>query len=562
MKLFGFTFGKSEEERKEATIPSIVPPTTDGAAIDLASGNFYGSFLEMDTNIKSDIDLITKYRNIALQAEVELAVDEIVNEAIVHQERESSVKLNLDQLNLDEEIKKKIQQEFKNILNLLDFDNLGHDIFRRWYVDGRLYYHIMINEKNPSDGIRELRYIDPRRIRKVRETIKQQQDADKPVNNITPNLPKFVEYYMYNHTGIQAVATGISNGIKIAKESISFTHSGIFDSSNRHILSYLHKAMKPANQLNMLEDASVIYALSRAPERRIFYIDVGTLPKIKAEQYLKDMMTRHKNKLVYDASTGEIKDSRKFMTMLEDYWLPRREGNKGTEITNLPGGQQLGETEHLEYFREKLYKALGVPMARVRGDSLFNTGRAGEITREEIKFAKIIARLRNKFSMLFDNLLRAQLILTGVINKDDWKKIKEFIHYDFITDSYYAESKEQDIMVSRLNIVQMMDPFVGKYFSTTFVKKNILKMTEEDVKTMKKEIENDAKDGHGGMGPDATLDPNQNPFDPALSTVPPIGGFPQPADKKPAAKKPTPAKPKPKKELLVDEVLNSILESK
>ena len=423
-----------------------------------------------------------------MHAEVDGAIDDIVNEAIIREDNKSLVEINLTRLEQPDKVKDRIREEFELILKLLDFNNIGYDIFRRWYVDGRMYYHMMIDEQKPREGIVELRYIDPRRIRRVRSPKKKAAAARAAQNSRNIALaPDIEEYYIYNPGGSHNTVA-MNAGVKISTDSIAHVHSGILDQRNQLTISHLHKAIKPMNQLRMLEDATVIYRLSRAPERRIFYIDVGNLPKIKAEQYLHDMMARHKNRIVYDAATGEVRDNRKFMTMLEDFWLPRREGGKGTEITTLPGGQNLGEMDDVEYFRRKVYKSLNVPNSRIQTDSSFNFGRSGEITRDEIKFSRMIDRLRIRFSHLFDRVLETQLILKGVITRAEWKEIKESIHYDFLRDNYFSELKDQEITNARLGILQNIDPYVGKYFSTKYVRTSILRMTEEEIAQLDKEI--------------------------------------------------------------------------
>ena len=492
IQLFGFKLSKAEDSKKDASdIPSFAPPPNEDGSYEIAPGGSYGTFVDLEGTVRTELELVTRYRDLALQAEVESAVDDIVNEAIIHEKNKSLVQINLDDIEMPDRVKDKIREEFKTVTKLLDFQNMGYDIFRRWYIDGRIYYHMMINEKRPRDGLQELRYIDPRRIRKVREAMrKDPQAASRPL----PIVPAYNEYYLYSPGNVaNPMAAGanpatMNMGIKISKDSVVYVTSGLLDQRNRMVLSHLHKAIKPMNQLRMLEDATVIYRLSRAPERRIFYIDVGNLPKMKAEQYLKDMMTKHKNKLVYDAATGEVRDDRKYMTMLEDFWLPRREGGRGTEITTLPGGQNLGEMDDVEYFRRKVYKSLNVPQTRIQSDASFNMGRSGEITRDEIKFSKLIDRLRGRFTHLFDTVLETQLVLRGVMSKEEWKLIKENVHYDFLRDNYYAELKEQEIINARLGILQNIDIYVGKYFSLQYVRENVLQMTEEDIIKVEQEI--------------------------------------------------------------------------
>jgi len=492
IQLFGFKLSKAEDLKKDASdIPSFAPPPNEDGSYEVAPGGSYGTFVDLEGTVRTELELVTRYRDLALQAEVESAIDDIVNEAIIHEKNKSLVQINLDNIEMPDRVKDKIREEFKTVTKLLDFQNMGYDIFRRWYIDGRIYYHMMINEKRPRDGLQELRYIDPRRIRKVREAMrKDPQAASRPL----PIVPAYNEYYLYSPGNVaNPMAAGanpatMNMGIKISKDSVVYVTSGLLDQRNRMVLSHLHKAIKPMNQLRMLEDATVIYRLSRAPERRIFYIDVGNLPKMKAEQYLKDMMTKHKNKLVYDAATGEVRDDRKYMTMLEDFWLPRREGGRGTEITTLPGGQNLGEMDDVEYFRRKVYKSLNVPQTRIQSDASFNMGRSGEITRDEIKFSKLIDRLRSRFTHLFDTVLETQLVLRGVMSKEEWKLIKENVHYDFLRDNYYAELKEQEIVNARLGILQNIDIYVGKYFSLQYVRENVLQMTEEDIIKIEQEI--------------------------------------------------------------------------
>ena len=492
MQLFGFNITRADQESKE-DLKTFVPPQQDDGAIEIAPGGSYGTFVDMDGTAKSEAELVSRYREMSMQPECDSAVEDVVNESIVMDD-ENPIEIVLDNLKQPNTIKNKIREEFETILEMLDFSNKGYDIFRRWYVDGRIYHHIIINEKDPRDGIKELRYIDPRKIRKVREKVKSKD----PRTGATIYNKEQKEYYLYNPKGITSSAT---QGIKIAPDSISHIHSGLMDSRNNMILGHLHKAIKPLNQLRMLEDATVIYRLARAPERRIFYIDVGNLPKMKAEQYLRDMMVKHKNKLVYDAATGEVRDDRKFMTMLEDFWLPRRDGGRGTEITTLPGGQNLGEMEDVDYFRRKLYKSLNVPVTRMEADNQFNLGRASEITRDEIKFNKFVQRLRNRFTHLFDGLLEIQLVLKGVLSRTDWEEMRNTIYYNFKEDNFFSELKETEIITERLRLAGEIDPLVGKYYSMKWVRENILRMSEEDIKAVDKEIEAERSemDDEGGL---------------------------------------------------------------
>lgn len=477
--LFGYEFRKRVPEEDPV---SFAPPSNDDGAVVVAAGGAYGTFVDLEGTARTEAELVTRYRDMSLVADVERAVDEVVNESIVTDVRSDTVKINLDKLNYAENIKSVIIQEFENIKMLLDFENQAYEIFKKWYVDGRLYYHAIIDDTNPRKGIRELRNIDPRKIRKVREQ-KKKRDP-KSQTTLTQNQR---EYFLYNDKGYNAQGIGSgavahsATGVKIAKDSIVHCVSGLMDNNGSMVLSYLHKAIKPLNQLRVLEDATVIYRLSRAPERRIFYIDVGNLPKMKAEQYLRDMMIRHKNRLVYDASTGEVRDDRKFMTMLEDYWLPRREGGRGTEITTLPGGENLGKIEDVEYFQQKLYQSLNVPVTRLQSDQVYSIGRATEITRDEVKFSKFIKRLRSRFSMLFIKCLEKQLVLKGIVTTDDWKAMSQFIEFDFASDDYYEELKETEVLTTRVQVASQLAPYIGKYYSHDWIRKNIFKQNDEEM---------------------------------------------------------------------------------
>jgi hypothetical protein len=485
IELFGFRVGKDDEaaEKLAVQVPSFAPPPNLDGAMEVAPGGAYGTYVDLEGTAKNEAELVTRYREMSMYPECESAIDDVVNEAIITDERDDAITINLDKLEQPDSVKKRIEEEFKNVCKLLDLHNQAYEIFRRWYVDGRLFYHIMVDVKNPRKGIQELRYIDPRRIRKIRQPIKR-----TPVVGQNSKLiaPPYEEYFLFNPAGLSSGT--LTQGVKISKDAISYTHSGLLDARNRMVLSHLHKAIKPLNQLRMLEDAVVIYRLARAPERRIFYIDVGNLPKAKAEQYVRDMMVRHKNRLVYDANNGEIKDARKFMTMLEDYWLPRREGGRGTEITTLPGGENLGQMEDVDYFRKKLYKSLSVPISRLEPEGQFSLGRNGEITRDEVKFAKFIERLRDRFSHLFDNLLEIQLLLTGVMTREEWKEMKDSIRYDFQRDNYYAEIKEQDMLNNRLSVLGIVDAYAGKYYSVEWIRKNVLRQTEDEIEEMDKQM--------------------------------------------------------------------------
>ena len=483
-ELFGFKITRSKDEGESFTLPS-----SDDGTIEVAGGGFYSQTLDVDGRDKTENDLIRRYRDIAIQPECDSAIEDIVSEGIASNEYDAPVALRLDRLEYSSKVKKRIEEEFDRVLQLLDFNIKGHDIFRRWYVDGRIYYHKVIDNKEPRKGIKELRYIDPRKIKKVREVIKDRPD---PVTGIDKKK-QTLEYYLYNEKVVDNSATPQS-ALKITKDSISYCPSGLVDQTKGSVLSYLHKAIKPVNQLRMIEDALVIYRISRAPERRIFYIDVGNLPKIKAEQYLKDVMSRYRNKLVYDASTGEIRDDRNHMSMLEDFWLPRREGGRGTEITTLPGGSNLGEIDDITYFQRKLYRSLNVPMSRMEAEQNFSIGRSTEITRDELKFSKFVQRLRKKFSALFHDLLRTQLVLTGVIAEEEWDKIKEHIQYDYLQDGHFAELRDAEILRERIDMLGQVEPYVGNFFSKAWVRKHILHQTHQEIE----EIENEIEEEGGG----------------------------------------------------------------
>jgi hypothetical protein len=522
MELFGFEIARKGEENETKNIKSPVPPLFDDGATEVtgaqgALANYGGYVVDMEGSAKNEAELVTRYRNMAMQPECDSAVEDIVNEAIVIDDH-LPVDIILDDLEYSNKVKDRIRKEFYNVLKLLDFNNTAYELFRQWYVDGRLYHHIMIDEKKPREGIKELRKIDPRKIKKIRE---KKIEID-PRTKIKVEKG-YNEYYVYNSRGLSASSN--QSVVKMAGDSISHITSGLVDPNNKMVLGYLHKAIKPLNQLRMLEDATVIYRLARAPERRIFYIDVGNLPKMKAEQYLHDMMVKHKNKLQYDVTTGEIRDDRKFMTMLEDFWLPRREGGRGTEITTLPGGQNLGEMDDVDYFRRKLYKSLNVPITRMETENQFNLGRSTEITRDELKFTKFIKRLRTRFSILFDELLEVQLVLKGILTRKDWNKIKENLYYNFTHDNYFSELKEVEILRERLNIMNEIDPFVGKYYSVSWIRKNVLRMTEEEINDMDKEIKAEEEDPDSPMNFDdmendepKQLPPDKKPEEPEEPT--------------------------------------------
>jgi len=500
-KLFGFSI--DDEEKKSKGVVSPVPPNNeDGADYYLSSG-FYGQYVDIEGVFRTEFDIIRKYRNMALHPECDTAVEHVVNEAIVADLNDSPVEIDLDNLNASSSLKNVIRDEFKYIKDLIGFDKKAHEIFRNWYVDGRLYYHKVIDLQKPELGLEEVRYIDPLKIKLMRIRPKDQDKRYevKPSGSVGESVTedtKVVEFYTYYPQGTaQKYGSIAGKGVKIAKDAITYCSSGLVD-RNKHIgLSYLHKSIKALNQLRMIEDSLVIYRLSRAPERRIFYIDVGNLPKVKAEQYLRDVMSRYRNKLVYDANTGEIKDDKKFMSMLEDFWLPRREGGRGTEITTLPGGQNLGELTDVEYFQKKLYRSLNVPESRIGADGGFNLGRSSEILRDELMFSKFVGRLRKRFSGVFLDLLKTQLILKNIVTPEDWNKMSEHIQFDYLYDNHFAELKETELMNERLNLMTQIEPYIGTYYSRDYVKRKILRQTEEEMIEMDKEMEEENATGVG-----------------------------------------------------------------
>ena len=504
-ELFGYKISKSKGEEGGT---SFTAPTSDDGAVDIAGGGFGASYLNTDGREKTDLDLIRRYRDIAQQSECDTAIEDIINEGIVANERDIAVQIVLDNIPYSSKIKKTITEEFDEVLRLLKFEQKGHDLFRRWYVDGRIYFHKIIDQKTPRKGITELRYIDATKIKKVRKI-----EKEKDVKTGVDKIKKVQEFFLYNEKGLGS--TGASQGIQIHPDAITYVPSGVIDGNGGRVLSYLHKAIKPVNQLRMVEDSLVIYRISRAPERRIFYIDVGNLPKVKAEQYLKDVMNRYRNKLVYDASTGEVRDDRNHMSMLEDFWLPRREGGRGTEITTLPGGQNLGEIDDIVYFQRKLFRSLNVPISRLEAESQFTLGRSTEITRDELKFTKFVQRIRKKFVPLFTDILKTQLLLKGVISPDDWKNIQEHIQYDFLADGHFAELKEAELLNDRINTLNQVEAYIGTFFSKTWVQKNVLRLTEIEIEEMQKEINKESgmdpedgginlPDAHGGIRRDDT----------------------------------------------------------
>ena len=491
--LFGFTIARNREEQSQEVQQSFTPPSNEDGALTITSAAYYGTYVDLDGTAKNDVELISRYREMSMQPEIESAIDDIVGEAICQDDDGQIIKLVLDDLKQPEKIKAAIKAEFETIMRLLNYKNMAQDIFRRYYVDGRLYYHVIVDKEQPMQGIKELRYIDPRKLRKIRE-MKKEKDPRTGVE-----VMKVInEYYVFN----DKVTTGASSnfgpvGIRITTDSIVSVVSGLMDSRRAVVLSYLHKAIKPLNQLRMIEDATVIYRISRAPERRIFYIDVGNLPKLKAEQYLRDIMVKYKNKLVYDANTGEIRDDRKFLSMMEDFWLPRREGGKGTEITTLPGGQNLGELEDVKYFEKKLYKSLNVPISRLEPNQGFSLGRVAEVTRDELKFSKFVDRLRNKFSDLFDQAMRVQCVLKGICTAEEWDSFKEYIHYDFIKDNNFTELKDAELMKERLTLLSAVDPYTGRYFSQSWIQRNVLRLTDDEIKEMQIEMDEEKEAGLG-----------------------------------------------------------------
>lgn len=485
--LFGYTLTKKKPEPKGNQ--SFVAPLNDDGATSVNASGFFGTYLDIDASAKSENDLINRYRDIALYPDCDSAIEDIVNESVAAQDDEEVVKLNLEKIELSKNIKTAIEDEFKNVLSLLDFNSKSHDIFKRWYVDGRVYYHKILDLSQPKQGIKELRYIDPRKIKKMRQ-IHKRKDPTSGVEFIE----KIDEFFIYNEKGLVTAVPntpGATQGLKIATDSIALCTSGILDLDKNLVLGHLHKAIKVVNQLRMVEDSLVIYRMTRAPERRIFYIDVGNLPKAKAEQYVKGIMNQYRNKVTYDATTGEVRDEKKTLSMLEDFWMPRREGGKGTEITTLDGGQNLGEINDINYFQNKLYQALNVPISRMKPESGMVFGRQSEVTRDELKFSKFISRLRMKFSELFDDLLRTQLLLKGIMNEQDWDSIKENIFYEFTEDVYLSEAKDSEILRNRIDLLNAITPYVGTYFSREFIYSDVLHLSEDDVKKMQKDIDAD-----------------------------------------------------------------------
>jgi len=512
-KLFGFSI--EDNNNKPNSVVSPVPQSDeDGVDYYIQSG-FYGQYVDIEGVYKTEHDLIKKYREISLHPECDNVIESIVNEAIVSDLYDSPVEIELSNLNASDKLKEIIRSEFKYIKEMIDFDRKSHEIFRNWYVDGRVFYLKVIDQKNPSAGIQELRYIDPLKIKHIRQEKKKNSDQTININvrssGESYDFPEIEEYYVYTPSGQTAFSAPKKN-IKIAKDSITYCTSGLVDRNKGTILSYLHKAIKSVNQLRMIEDSLVIYRLSRAPERRIFYIDVGNLPKVKAEQYLREVMSRYRNKLVYDASSGEIRDDKKYMSMLEDFWLPRRDGGRGTEITTLPGGQNLGELSDVEYFQKKLYRSLGVPETRIAGGGDgFNLGRSSEILRDELMFSKFVGRLRKRFSNLFNDILKSQLILKNIVSLEDWNVMSDHIQYDFLYDNHFAELKEAELLTNRLTLATTVEPFIGKYYSTEYVRRRILRQTDSEIIEIDIQIEDEIEKGIL-PDPNAPVDENGNPL--------------------------------------------------
>jgi hypothetical protein len=521
-RLFGFSIG--DKEKKSPSVISPVPQNNEDGVDNYISSGFYGSYVDIEGVYRTEFDLIKRYREMALHPECDGAIEDVVNEAIVSDLYDSPIEIELSNLNASDKLKKVIREEFKNIKEILDFDKKSHEILRNWYIDGRIYYLKVIDMKKPEEGIKDLRYIDPMKMKYVRQEKKKsksQQVLD--MNRGSDSAAKYVEpeieeYFIYtqkpSYPSGMISGTGGNKGVKIAKDSITYVTSGLIDRNKGTVLSYLHKAIKALNQLRMIEDSLVIYRLSRAPERRIFYIDVGNLPKVKAEQYLREVMSRYRNKLVYDANTGEVRDDRKFMSMMEDFWLPRREGGRGTEITTLPGGQNLGELSDIEYFQKKLYRALGVPESRIAAEGGFNLGRSSEILRDELKFSKFVGRLRKRFAHMFTDMLKTQLILKNIVTPEDWELISEHIQYDFLYDNQFAELKQTEMLNERLGSLATIEPYIGKYYSNEWVRRNVLRQTDSEMVEMDDQIEQEIKDG---------IIPDPNAIDP-------ITGEPLPAE--------------------------------
>ena len=531
-RLFGFKISRPDED--ESLPESPITPNLEDGAINIQTGAHYGVYVDLDGTYRTEVDLITKYRTMSMQPEMESAIEDIVNEAIVHDDEGQIVRIELENLKQPDNIKKMIREEFDECLRLLDFGNFGSDIFRRWYVDGRTYYNVVIDKDNPRDGIKSLIYIDPRRIRKIRNITKKKNEQGVEV------IDKIDTFYLYNekvvNSSIQSpqIVGSFAGGVKLAEDSVIHLTSGLFDPAKSTVLSYLHKAIRPMNQLRFVEDATVIYRVSRAPERRVFYVDVGNLPKMKAEQYLKDIMNKFRNKLVYDAGTGEIKDQTRHMSMLEDFWMPRRGEGKNTEITTLPAGQNLGQMEDVLYFEKKLYKALGVPPSRLESNQGFSLGRASEITRDEIKFDKFVDKLRARFSILFDEMLARQLSLRGVCTLDEWNEFKMDIHYNFVKDNNFTELKEAELLTNRVQVLSLVDPFIGRFFSKRWVQEHVLMFDEEEIDEMEEQMDEENEEMAKEAEAQAAQGQPEQPQDPMAQQpgqpAPPGGDAPTPAN--------------------------------
>jgi len=525
-KLFGFSIDNVDDRLSSKSIISPVPPNNDDGVDNFISSGFYGQYLDIEGIYRTEFDLIKRYREMVLHPECDNAVEDIVNEAIVSDLYDSPIEIELSNLNASDKLKKIIRHEFKYLKEIMDFDKKAHEIFRNWYTDGRLYYLKVIDVDRPQDGIMDLRYIDPMKMRYIRQEKQKKGKELYSYTKISENQkifnPEIEEFFLYSpspaYPSGMLAGGGSQKSIKIAKDSVTYCTSGLVDRNKGTVLSYLHKAIKALNQLRMIEDSLVIYRLSRAPERRIFYIDVGNLPKIKAEQYLKETMSRYRNKLVYDGSTGEVRDDRKFMSMMEDFWLPRREGGRGTEITTLPGGQNLGELQDIEYFQKKLYRALNVPESRIASDGGFNLGRSSEILRDELKFTKFVGRLRKRFANMFTDMLRTQLILKNIVTPEDWTIMADHIQYDFLYDNHFAELKESELLTNRLTNLAQIEPYIGKFYSNEFVRRKVLRQTDSEIIEIDDQIRDEIEKG---------IIPNP-------ATIDPITGEPLPAQEVPA----------------------------
>ena len=548
-RLFGFSI--EDNDKNPPGVLSPIPPSNQDGSEHYVSSGFYGSYVDIEGKYKNENDLIRRYRSMALYPECDSAIEDVVNEAIVSDTNDSPISIELSNLKASDGIKKKVRDEFKYILELLDFDKKAHEIFRNWYIDGRLYYNKVIDQKNPQNGIQELRYIDSSKMRYIRQLKKKGKDSVQSLRNnldrdnpTTYNYPEIEEFFIYNpgsstSSGGYSAVNQTTKGVRMTRDSVTYCTSGLVDRNKGTTLSWLHKSIKPLNQLMMIEDSLVIYRLSRAPERRIFYIDVGNLPKQKAEQYLRDVMMRYRNKLVYDANTGEVRDDKKFMSMMEDFWLPRREGGRRTEITTLPGGQNLGEITDINYFQKKLYRALNVPESRIQGDTGFSMGRSSEILRDEVKFSKFVGRLRKRFSDMFNDMLKTQLILKNIVTPEDWETMADHIQYDFLYDNHFAELKETELSTERINLAQLYEPYIGKYFSNDYIRRNVLRQSDQEIEEQDKLIENEID---SGMIPD----PEEMGINPVTGEpLPPEPGAP--ADAMAAPPMPTTPEIKPPK---------------